>query len=215
LFYTLLISLLLISIIFWSPLFNDVVSIELLYIYIASLSGWLYGAVDGIETGWENKLTRRNPAPMTLCPPQILHVLPWDRSNPVRHSKKPVNNCLTVFNEATLERSLIFHVLNPMSIFLLMRSSDKNKSPIFLSLKLRCLIWLSIKHYSLEAAVLVLLMRGIYEVSRWDGLRWRDVHTECDKYWFRPSKVVRENTHAGTHTTRWSYTPACIVSYYV
>jgi hypothetical protein len=37
----------------------------------------------------------------------------------------------------------------------------------------------------LEAAVLVLLMGGIYEVSRWDGFMLHDIHTKFHEDWYR------------------------------
>jgi hypothetical protein len=39
------------------------------------------------------------------------------------------------------------------------------------------------------------LMGGIYEVSRWDGLRYYDIHTKFHKDWFRHSKANRGETH--------------------
>jgi hypothetical protein len=38
------------------------------------------GAVDGIRTGRGNRSTRRKPAPVTICPPQIPSELTWDRA---------------------------------------------------------------------------------------------------------------------------------------
>jgi hypothetical protein len=35
------------------------------------------GAVDGMRIGRGNRSTRRKPAPVPLCPPQILHDLTW------------------------------------------------------------------------------------------------------------------------------------------
>jgi hypothetical protein len=35
-------------------------------------------------------------------------------------------------------------------------------------------------------------MGGIYEVPRWDGLRWRDIDTKFHEGWFRNSEVNRE-----------------------
>jgi hypothetical protein len=40
-----------------------------------------YGAVGGMKIGRGNRSTRRNPAPVSLCPPQIPHDL---GSNPGR-----------------------------------------------------------------------------------------------------------------------------------
>jgi hypothetical protein len=37
------------------------------------------GAVGGMRIGRGNQSTRRKPAPMPLCPPQISHDLTWDR----------------------------------------------------------------------------------------------------------------------------------------
>jgi hypothetical protein len=39
-----------------------------------------YGAVGGMRIGRENRSTRRKPAPVPLCPPQIPHYLAWDRT---------------------------------------------------------------------------------------------------------------------------------------
>jgi hypothetical protein len=38
------------------------------------------GAVGGIRIGRGNRSTRRKPAPVPLCPPQIPHDLTWDRT---------------------------------------------------------------------------------------------------------------------------------------
>jgi hypothetical protein len=38
------------------------------------------GAVGGMRTGRETRSTRRKPAPVSLCPPQIPHDLTWDRT---------------------------------------------------------------------------------------------------------------------------------------
>jgi hypothetical protein len=35
------------------------------------------GAVDGIQIGRGNRITRRKPAPVPLCPPRIPHDLTW------------------------------------------------------------------------------------------------------------------------------------------
>jgi hypothetical protein len=39
-----------------------------------------YGAVGGMRIGRGNRCTRRKPAPVPLCPPQIPHDLTWDRT---------------------------------------------------------------------------------------------------------------------------------------
>jgi hypothetical protein len=39
-----------------------------------------YGAVGGMRIGRGNRSTRRKPAPVPLCPPQIPHDLTWDRA---------------------------------------------------------------------------------------------------------------------------------------
>jgi hypothetical protein len=39
-----------------------------------------YGAVDGMRIGRGNRSTRRKPAPVPLCPPQIPHYLTWDQT---------------------------------------------------------------------------------------------------------------------------------------
>jgi hypothetical protein len=38
-----------------------------------------YGAVGGMRIGKGNRSTRRKPAPVPLCPPQIPHDLTWGR----------------------------------------------------------------------------------------------------------------------------------------
>jgi hypothetical protein len=37
-----------------------------------------YGAVGGMRIGRGNRSTRRKPAPVPLCPPQMPHDLTWD-----------------------------------------------------------------------------------------------------------------------------------------
>jgi hypothetical protein len=39
-----------------------------------------YGTVGGMRIGRGNRSTRRKPAPVPLCPPQIPHYLIWDRT---------------------------------------------------------------------------------------------------------------------------------------
>jgi hypothetical protein len=39
-----------------------------------------YGAVGGMRIDRGNRSTRRKPAPVPLCPPQIPHDLTWDRT---------------------------------------------------------------------------------------------------------------------------------------
>jgi hypothetical protein len=41
-----------------------------------------------------------------------------------------------------------------------------------------------------ETVMLVLLMEEIYELRRFHGLRWRDLHTKFRKHWFRHSRDV-------------------------
>jgi hypothetical protein len=41
------------------------------------------GAVGGMRIGKENRSTRRKPAQMPLCPPQIPRDLTWDRTRVV------------------------------------------------------------------------------------------------------------------------------------
>jgi hypothetical protein len=36
-----------------------------------------YGAVGGMKIGWGNLSTRRIPATVPLCPPQMLHDMTW------------------------------------------------------------------------------------------------------------------------------------------
>jgi hypothetical protein len=40
------------------------------------------------------------------------------------------------------------------------------------------------KNITWEVSVLVLLMGVSFEVHRWDGLRWQDIHAEFHEDWF-------------------------------
>jgi hypothetical protein len=44
-----------------------------------------------------------------------------------------------------------------------------------------------------EPVILVLLMKGFYEVRRWDGLRWHDIHTKFHTDWFRHLRYYLNN----------------------
>jgi hypothetical protein len=48
-----------------------------------------------------------------------------------------------------------------------------------------------VKNKIWEAAVLVLLMGGIYDVRQWDGLRCHDTHTKFNKDWVRHSSNIK------------------------
>jgi hypothetical protein len=73
-----------------------------------------YGAVGGMRLGRGNRSTRRKPAPVPLCPPQIPHDL---GSNPGRRGGKPATNrlscgtastsCLTPNTRVFLEKFII------------------------------------------------------------------------------------------------------------
>jgi hypothetical protein len=39
-----------------------------------------YGAIGRMRIGGENQSTRRKPAPVSLCPPQIPHDMTWDQT---------------------------------------------------------------------------------------------------------------------------------------
>jgi hypothetical protein len=39
--------------------------------------------------------------------------------------------------------------------------------------------------------MLVLLMGGIYEVSRWDGFMWYDISTKFHEDWYRRSSNIK------------------------
>jgi hypothetical protein len=39
--------------------------------------------------------------------------------------------------------------------------------------------------------MLVLLIEGIYEVRRWDGFMWHDIHTKFHKDWYRHSSNIK------------------------
>jgi hypothetical protein len=53
-----------------------------------------YGAFGGMKTVRENRSTRRKPAPVLLCPPQIPYDLTWG-SNPGRGGEQPATNRLS------------------------------------------------------------------------------------------------------------------------
>jgi hypothetical protein len=57
------------------------------------------------------------------------------------------------------------------------------------------------KNTILEAEVLVLLREVIYEVCRWDDLRWRDIHTMTHDVRFRHSSNIKDIT-----STVWEVT---------
>jgi hypothetical protein len=48
------------------------------------------GEIDGIKIGGENRSTRRKPAPMPLCRPQIQHDLTWDRTRAAAVGSRPL-----------------------------------------------------------------------------------------------------------------------------
>jgi hypothetical protein len=43
----------------------------------------------------------------------------------------------------------------------------------------------------LEAVMLVLLIKRIYEVRRWDGSMWHDTHTKFHEDWYRHSSNIK------------------------
>jgi hypothetical protein len=51
-----------------------------LFYQLRMVDGDDYGAVGGMRIGRVNRSTRRKPAPVPLCPPQIAHDLTWDRT---------------------------------------------------------------------------------------------------------------------------------------
>jgi hypothetical protein len=68
-----------------------------------------YGAVGGMKIGRGNRSTRRKPAPVPLCPPQIPHDL---GSNPGRRGGKPATNRLS-YGTASLFHLLSVSYINP------------------------------------------------------------------------------------------------------
>jgi hypothetical protein len=52
-------------------------------------------------------------------------------------------------------------------------------------------------------------MGGIYDFCRWDGLRYRNIHTKFHRNWFRHSKVIGER-FTDTQTARISHKPTFI-----
>jgi hypothetical protein len=63
------------------------------------------GAIGGMRIGRGNRSTRRKPAPVPLCPPQIPHDL---TSNPARRGGKPATNRLGYGAVFTLGKSCVF-----------------------------------------------------------------------------------------------------------
>jgi hypothetical protein len=55
------------------------------------------GAVGGMKIGRGNRITRRKPAPVPLCPPQIPHDLTRDRSQAAEMGSR----CLTVISDVS------------------------------------------------------------------------------------------------------------------
>jgi hypothetical protein len=49
-----------------------------------------YGAVGGMRIGRGNGSTRRKPAPVPFCPPQIPHDLTWDRTRAAAVGSQPL-----------------------------------------------------------------------------------------------------------------------------
>jgi hypothetical protein len=64
-----------------------------------------YGAVGGIRIGRGNQSTRRKPAAVPLCPPQIPHDLTWDRTRAAAMGSQR----LTAWAMARQYRELVFH----------------------------------------------------------------------------------------------------------
>jgi hypothetical protein len=50
------------------------------------------------------------------------------------------------------------------------------------------------------------LMRRIYDVRRWDGLRCHNIHTKFNKDWFRHLKVDRKG-YTGSQRAWWRHKP--------
>jgi hypothetical protein len=62
----------------------------------------------------------------------------------------------------------------------------------------------SMKRYNLSGCSVGIAERkggGIYELFRWDGLRWHDVYIKIHKVLFRRSKFVRGDTYRDTTHT--------------
>jgi hypothetical protein len=60
------------------------------------------GAVGGMRIGRGNRSTRKKPAPVSLCPPQIPHDLTWDISHIVRAFRP----CISQENAQCIQPSL-------------------------------------------------------------------------------------------------------------
>jgi hypothetical protein len=52
-----------------------------------------YEAVGGMRIGRGNRSTRRNPAPVPLCPPQSPHDLTWDRTRAAAMASRRLTAC--------------------------------------------------------------------------------------------------------------------------
>jgi hypothetical protein len=67
-----------------------------------------YGAVGGMRIGRGNRSTRRKPAPVPLCPPQIPHDPTWDRTSSqtsVQGTKLPLYYMLSKIRHNLLYRA--------------------------------------------------------------------------------------------------------------
>jgi hypothetical protein len=57
-----------------------------------------------------------------------------------------------------------------------------------------------------------IMMGGIYEVHRWDGVRWHDIHIKLHKHWTMRSKVVSgEDAHTNSKAISKS-TCICLIN---
>jgi hypothetical protein len=56
------------------------------------------------------------------------------------------------------------------------------------------------------------LIRVIYQLRHWYGLRCHDIHTNLHKYWFSHSKFDRGETRTDTLTRRWYHKPTLTFS---
>jgi hypothetical protein len=79
------------------------------------------GAVGGMRIGRGNQSTRRKPAPVPLCPPQIPHDLAWPRT-PDRRGGKPATNRLSY---GTVSASSKYNQVFPGWLMKAMKSFSK------------------------------------------------------------------------------------------
>jgi hypothetical protein len=71
-----------------------------------------YGAVGGMRIGRVNRSTRRKPAPVPLCPPQIPHDLTWVRTRAAAVGSRRITAPFYVHNKKFKEELIAYFPLH-------------------------------------------------------------------------------------------------------